>query len=178
MCGSGTIVIEAAMVAADMAPGMLRPMAFERWPFFAERLQRGWASLRDEAAQRKRPKLRGILGGGDSDMAAVAAARANAAVLGIDGLVFHQRDATRLEPVLGGATLVCNPPYGERVGGEKADVDELMRNFSAAWQRLQGHPLTMIAPDAAIRAFGVKPARQVRVSNGKIPCKFVHFPGA
>jgi 23S rRNA (guanine2445-N2)-methyltransferase / 23S rRNA (guanine2069-N7)-methyltransferase len=174
-CGSGTLAIEAALMATDTAPGIARPMGFESWPCFADRLQPAWRELRNEAEQRRGRKIRGVIAGSDRDMVAIAAARANANQTGIDGIVFRQADALQLEPILGNAQIVCNPPYGERIGGDASEIEQLMKGFALAWKKLEGHPLTMIAPDASLKAFGVKPTRFVKVSNGKLPCKFAHF---
>jgi 23S rRNA G2445 N2-methylase RlmL len=173
-CGTGTIVLEAAMIATDMAPGLLRPMGFERWPFFAERMAPAWAALRDEATQRRLPKVRGVIGGSDRDNAVITTARANAARAGIDGIVFFHGDARQLSPLRGGGTLVANPPWGERMGREGAS-EELLGEFAARWATFTDHTLTMAVTDPAIRAFGRKADRLAKISHGKIPLRFAHY---
>lgn len=173
-CGSGTLLIEAAMIAADAAPGRLRPMGFETWPCFNEQLAPSWNRIRREAEERVKPKLRGVLLGSDTDPGALSSARTNARAAGLDGIVWRQQDASKLDPILGGALIVGNPPYGERLG-EQQEAVAITRAFGMAYKQLEGHSLCLIGTQPILDAIGRKPSRSVRVSNGRIPCRFAFW---
>lgn len=111
MCGSGTLLIEGAMIAADVAPGIARRFAAERWPGIAAEL---WASLRREAAERRRAglaSLRAPIIGRDRHPEAVVAARANAARAGLPVRIERgELCEWQPEPACAGGLIVCNPP--------------------------------------------------------------------
>ncbi len=111
-CGTGTIVIEAAMMAADLAPGLHRSFFFEEWRNFDPSL---WEELRAEARTRVHPPEALILGS-DISVQAVEAARENARAARVDGFVrFEICDVRDLHPPAPFGYLVTNPPYGERL---------------------------------------------------------------
>ncbi len=122
-CGSGTLAIEGAMIAARIAPGLQRGFAFERWPCFKARR---WQRARERAlAMRREPLASPPVLASDLDAAALARTRANAVRAGVDGLLRCERqDALALVPPPGadGGLIVCNPPWGERLadGGAAA----------------------------------------------------------
>ncbi len=120
-CGSGTIVIEAALLARQMAPGRARRFAFMDWPDFDRPL---WEALLAEAEARVCPAAAQLLGS-DRDAGAIAAAQANAARAGVAESVALSRGAVSdLAPPPGPGWLVTNPPYGVRVRGQ-ADLRNL-----------------------------------------------------
>lgn len=128
-CGSGTILIEAALLLMRRAPGRLRRFGFQDWPGFDERL---WRRLLDEAAALERPLPPGRIFGADLDARMAAAARENARRAGLDGdqVRIAVADVTRsgLPSVAGEAGLVlCNPPYGRRL--EKSGGQGLVRIY-------------------------------------------------
>ncbi|MGE3526124.1 MAG: class I SAM-dependent RNA methyltransferase, partial [Gemmatimonadales bacterium] len=113
-CGSGTIPIEAALLARGMAPGIGRSFAFQRWPGFQPAL---WADLVQRAQEESRDHPAAPITGFDRDAGAVEAAQANAARAGVGaGVAFRRQTVSALEPGGAGGWIITNPPYGGRVG--------------------------------------------------------------
>lgn len=136
--GSGTIPIEAALMARAIAPGLRRSFAFERWP---EHNGSAWRTLRSAAEDRIRPRAPAPILGSDRDAGAVAAARANAERAGVSGDVeFLHRAVSDLVPPPGPGFVVTNPPYGIRVspGPELRDLHArlgaVLREQCAGWR--------------------------------------------
>lgn len=173
MCGSGTIPIEAALLASNTAPGLLRasPFPFSRWPDYDEAL---WTRLVREARSRVKPAPpRAPIHGWDVSGKAIAAATANAERAGMRNWIrFEERDANPLTPPEGEAgLLLVNPPYGERLkvhdleGMYKALGDSLKKNFPG-WKAgiLTGNL-------EAAKRIGLKPTRRIPLRNGPIECR-------
>jgi len=146
LCGSGTIPIEAAMVARGIPPGLARGFAFQRWPGFDERL---WSAVLDSARERILPTSPVRLLGSDRDPGAIEAATANAARAGVGGDVEWRRAAiSAIEPPLGPGWVVTNPPYGVRVGDRGrlrdlyAQLGHVLRAKCPGWEvaMLTAHP--------------------------------------
>jgi putative N6-adenine-specific DNA methylase len=145
-CGAGTIPIEAAMISRDMAPGINRGFAFERWP---RHDPARWRAVRAEARARVLPGTGAPIFASDRDEGAVAAARDNAERAGV------QADVQIVQAPLSGAPLgnadtwiVTNPPYGVRVGEAGR-----LRDLYAALGRVvreAGHPLVILSADSAL----------------------------
>ncbi|MCL1799684.1 MAG: bifunctional 23S rRNA (guanine(2069)-N(7))-methyltransferase RlmK/23S rRNA (guanine(2445)-N(2))-methyltransferase RlmL [Eggerthellaceae bacterium] len=180
MCGSGTLVIEAAMVAADMAPGIARDYwGFNGWAGHDRGL---WESLIDEADQRlarglgQMPRILGC----DIDPEAVALSKANARRAGLAGHVeFFVHDVARLGELVGGlptGLIVTNPPYGERLSSPQ----ELPKLYASLARGLDGLPpgwrLSVITPDESIdRALGYKPFAKTELYNGPLKAALRHY---
>ncbi len=176
MCGSGTLLIEAGLLAAHVAPGLLAPaFAFER----ARGFDRGrWEEMRETAKRRVRMPARLVLRGSDLDPEAVAAARRNAEAAGLAELIqVDQADVREFSPTPGwGATVVSNPPYGVRL----AEVETLVPLYEALGrvfkERCRGyHVHLFLASGRLARAFRLKPSRYWPLVNGGIPCRFARF---
>lgn len=178
-CGSGTIAIEAALMALDAAPGLDRPMGFERWPAFPH-FEAQWKELVEEARQRRRPKLRAAIIASDRDRDAVSATTANCAAAGLRGaLVVRKADARSTDPLLGGGHFVLNPPYGERIGG---DDDKMLRFNEELAERLLGVDDHVTAILSLQRWFeggfgGIETPEFVDCLNGKLRCRMGRFEG-
>ncbi len=175
-CGSGTLCIEAALIATRTAPGLLRdaPFGFERWPGFDAKV---WTGLFREAEAQLREAPAPILGS-DADGAAVAAASANAERAGMDRWIrLKRRDAREFAPPKGpGGLIATNPPYGDHVG-EGEDLPGLylafgdaLKNRCAGWRAfiLTGTP-------ALAKSIGLRPKRRVALFNGPMPVKLLEF---
>ena len=174
-CGSGILLIEAVLMALQQAPGLNRSFALEGWADFEPEL---WQQEQDRARQRRRRDLElpAVLGF-EQDPAIADQARANVAAAGLNDLISIRtgRFSDHSLPA-GTGVLVCNPPYGQRIGDE-AELEELYRelgNFAkanaAGWQLwlLSGNPnLT--------RALRLKAERRIPVSNGGIDCRWLHY---
>ena len=172
-CGSGTLVIEAAQKALNLAPGLRRRFAAEHYDFVPAAL---WAQERQKAlgAVRQDAAFEGI--GYDIDPAAVALANANAKLAGVgERCRFEVADVKDFTPAQN-ATVLTNPPYGERLG-DAAEAAGLARTLGAVWQRTPGEGLYAITADAEFEQhFGKRAARRRKIYNGMIPCQvYMYF---
>lgn len=176
MCGSGTIPIEAALMARRIAPGLGRAFAAERWP---ETPAGAWPAARDAARAEQRPIGDVRIVGADRDAGAVAAARANAERAGVAADVdFRCVPLSSLEPPAGPGWVVTNPPYGVRVGDTAA-----LRSLYAAFGQLfdrgwRGWRATIIAADGRLLGQTARPWRTVvRTTNGGLTIAMVTAGG-
>lgn len=153
MCGSGTFVIEAAEIAAGLAPGRGRHFAFEQLATFDAA---AWQRMREVRPDRPRPALR--CHGSDRDAGAVAMSRANAARAGVSDLVdFRQLTVSEIAPPEGPAGLVIvNPPYGDRIG-DRQGLAALHRALGQTlMERFGGWRVGLVTADATLaRATGL-----------------------
>lgn len=178
MCGSGTIPIEAALLARGIAPGLAnadrqpRPYAFTAWPGFDQAL---WASLVDRARAGIRPAAGVPILGSDRDEGAIMAAASNADRAGVAGdLDLSVRPLSAIEPPEGPGWVVSNPPYGIRVG----ERDPLRNLYSALGRTLRdrcpGWTLALLSADRMLEGHtGVQFDDAFRTSNGGIPVGLV-----
>lgn len=177
MCGSGTLAIEAALIAANVAPGLLRRRwGFEGWTGHDEGLWNGLvASAREQALP---PAGRPRIVAGDLDPAAISIAKANAERAGVGGHIsFFVDDAANLARHLRGVTkqssasglMAANPPYGIRLSAGD-ELTQVYESLSAAVQALPANwQLTLISPDAGIdSALGLVPSSTLACHNGPI----------
>jgi putative N6-adenine-specific DNA methylase len=146
MCGSGTILIEAAMLARRIPPGLGRSFAFERWPEFD---RRAWDTVRERARARISPAGAVPIQGSDRDAGAVRAAAGNAERAGVGADIVWRRAAiSAIEPPGSAGWSVTNPPYGVRVGDRKrlrdlyAQFGHVLRAKCSGWElaMLTAHP--------------------------------------
>lgn len=175
MCGSGTILIEAAMKAARRAPGLLRPgFGFQRWPGFDPVL---WDRLRAEARDAALPVLSVPVAGYDRLPKALDVARQNAARAGVGGLVTLAKGEIRnFVPPTGPGVLLFNPPYGQRLSDEEAlkplykEIGDVMK------QRCTGYTAYLFtgSPELA-KCIGLKAARRFVLFNGPIECRLLKY---
>jgi putative N6-adenine-specific DNA methylase len=173
MCGSGTIVIEGALVARGVPPGAKRRFAVERWPGVPPTVG---AWVRNELAGRGAVATLPMIVGSDRDEGAIRAAASNAERAGVrDDLTLAVHTISALEiPAGDRGWVVTNPPYGVRVGEADrvrnlwARLGQVLRERAAGWQ------VALLSPDAALeRQLGI-PLREVaRTSNGGIPVRLV-----
>lgn len=176
MCGSGTLLIEGAMIAADVAPGLARRFAAERWPGIPGAV---WSTLRQEAVERRRAglaSLRAPILGYDRDPEAVAAARANAANAGLPVSIAEQElTAFAPDPALHGGLIVCNPPYGERLVAP-ARLPPLYVELGERLAAFTGFRAMLLAHDERLlRLTGLRAERTWRVRNGPLACWLARF---
>jgi putative N6-adenine-specific DNA methylase len=176
MCGSGTLAIEAAWLALRRPPGLTRKrFGLMGWMDYDVRL---WTQLRDEARRGVLPRLPAPILGADVRADAVNFARTNARAAGIGHLLtFERRDLADFEPPPGApGILICNPPYGERLGDEK-ELRPLYRLLGDVFRRrCQGWKLFVFAGNATLaRQIRQRPSVQVPLFNGKIPCHLLRY---
>lgn len=176
LCGSGTFPIEGAWIALHRPPGLTRKrFGFQGWMDFD--IQR-WTELRDEARRQIASKLLAPIVGSDIRQDAIAFARTNARAAGIGHLLrFERKDVRDFQPPPGPpGVLVCNPPYGERIGEEK-EVRALYRALGEVFrERCQGWKVFVFTSRSApAKEIGLAPAEEVPLMNGKIPCRLLRF---
>lgn len=172
-CGSGTLMIEAAMKAMNMAPGLRRRFTAEHYAFLPAAV---WKEQREKALSeiRRGVEFQGV--GFDIDPAAVALATANAKLAGVEKHCrFFTADVKDFSPAPG-AMVFTNPPYGERLG-DLAAAAELERMLG---RRLEENPVRsayIITADADFEQhFGKKAKRRRKLYNGMIPCQvYMYF---
>lgn len=166
LCGSGTIAIEAALIAMRRAPGLRRAFAFQGWPGFDVRpFQDQLAAAR--SGERAPPAP---IEASDQDAGAVAATRENAARAGVS-LQLAQRQLAQLPGAEGPGLLACNPPYGVRVGG---DVRAVFRELGeAARRRPSWSAAVVVADESAAQAAGLFWQKLLRTQNGGIPVQLL-----
>jgi putative N6-adenine-specific DNA methylase len=173
MCGTGTLAVEAALIATGSAPGLGRSFACERW---AEASVTDVRELRAEAHRHRRPARAAIVGS-DIDSRAVAAGARNAQEAGVGAEVrFDQRDVRELSPPGEGAIIVANPPYGHRLGRD-SDLASLYAEIGDALKRRAAGCTAWILvgdPELAKR-IGLRPKRRVVLYNGPIECRLLGF---
>ena len=166
MCGSGTLAIEAALIALGRAPGIARKFAFQRWPGFSARQ---WEHLLADARKRERA-VAARIEASDQDAGAVAAARENALSADVDVEVV-QRSLDDLPGDAGLGLLASNPPYGVRIA---ADVRRVFAGLGQAAKRRPSWRIAVVAArtDAA-KASGLHLTRLLRTKSGGIPVEML-----
>lgn len=176
MCGSGTLCIEAAWLALRRPPGLTRRrFGFMGWMDFDIAL---WTDIRDQARNEVRKQLSHAIIGSDARNDAIAFAKGNARAAGVGHLLrFETKDLRDFYPPVGDpGVLICNPPYGERIGEEK-DLIPLYRDLGKiCCERCQGWRVFVFTGNAFLaRQIGIKPATQIHLFNGRIPCRLLEF---
>ncbi len=175
MCGSGTFVIEAARLAGDVAPGLQREFAFERWNDLE---RRAWAAIRDDARERAAAGRGNIppLEAADRHGGAISIAQRSVRAAGMADVVrFTTSDLRAFEPAVEPALVVCNPPYGERLG----EGDDLERSWRALGDWLRGRSgataWVLCGNPELTRFLGLRTSRRLPVRNGPIDCRFLRY---
>ncbi len=175
-CGSGTFLIEAAMMAANIAPGMNRSFTAENWKDLVPK--KAWYEAVDEANDLVNYDVKTDIQGYDIDADIVACARDNARNAGVDHLIhFQQRDVGLLSHPKKYGFIITNPPYGERLEDRK-DLPALYRKFGDAAQKLSDWSVYIIsAYEQTEKAFGKKASKKRKIYNGMLKTEFYQFPG-
>ena len=175
-CGSGTIPIEAAMMAANIAPGMNRDFTAEQWTNLVER--KYWYDAIDEAHDQINTDIDTDIQGYDIDGDVLKTARKNAADAGVDHLIhFQRREVSQLSHPGKYGFIITNPPYGERLE-EKETLPELYREFGESFRKLDTWSAYMITSyEDAERYFGRKADRNRKLYNGMLRTYFYQFTG-
>ena len=175
-CGSGTFPIEAAMIAANIAPGMNRSFLSEDWTNLIKR--KHWYDASDEANDLVKKDVEVDIQGYDIDGAIVKAARENAREAGVDHLIhFQQRAVKDLNHPKKYGFILTNPPYGERIE-EKKNLPALYTEIGEAYQRLDSWSMYMItAYEDAQKYIGRKADKNRKIYNGMMKTYFYQFMG-
>ena len=176
MCGSGTIVIEGALMALNIAPGLYRRFTAETWKQVPAEI---WQEERRNAEALKKHDVDFKAYGWDIDEEALRIAKENARKAGVDRFItFEKRDVKDFEPVTEKATVIVNPPYGERL----LDINEargLYKEMGKRFTPARGRSYYIITADEDFeRVFGRKADKRRKLYNGMIKCQvYMYFKG-
>ena len=170
MCGSGTFLIEAAMMSVNQPPGMKRTFGFQKLNFFNESL---WKKIESEAFQKMKPITFLDIFGSDIDLRAVRVTRHNLKVAGLEEAVkVMQSDFVKLEAPKSKGVLVTNPPYGERIG-EDADLKEVYPLWASHMkQSFSDWDTYFLTADLEMpKEMRLKPSKKTPLFNGALECR-------
>lgn len=173
MAGTGTIAIEAALIATRTAPGSRRSFACERW---RDHEPARLTEAREAARVRRRPPP-AVIVASDNEPRAVAAASRNAREAGVGDVVrVEARDVRELVLPGGRAVIVTNPPYGERLG-DPAALDTLYRQLGDALKRrAAGATAWLLVGNLELaKSIGLRASRRIVLFNGPIECRLLRF---
>ena len=173
MCGSGTIVCEAAMIANNIPSGFYRKsFGFEKWKDFDMEL---WENIKTEALDKQTEFECDIIGSDISEEAIqTALENARSARLHKD-IVFEVKSFEDQKPPEDGGIMVCNPPYGERIVPD--DIIKMYQEIGNALKKnYSGYQAWIISSDFnALKFIGLKPTRKISLFNGPLECKLAKF---
>lgn len=174
MCGSGTIVIEAALLASRTAPGLLREsFGFQKWPHYDPT---AWKAVVAEAQAVRLRQLPQKVSGFDLSPGSIDMARQNARRAGVAGMVsFAAADITTFTPS-SPAVIIFNPPYGERMG-ETGDLVPFYRSIGDLLkQRCAGTTAFILCGNSELaKHIGLKATRRIPIWNGPIECRLLKY---
>lgn len=175
-CGSGTFPIEAAMIAANIAPGMNRSFTAEKWTNLLER--KWWYQAVDEANDLVDDNIETDIQGYDIDGEIIKAARQNARDAGVEHLIhFQQRPLSQLSHPKKYGFLISNPPYGERLE-EKSQLPGLYTEIGERFQNLDSWSMYLITSyEDAEKYIGRKADKNRKIYNGMLKTYFYQFSG-
>jgi putative N6-adenine-specific DNA methylase len=174
MCGGGTIALEAALRARDIAPGLSRTFAFERFLFHDAE---GWTRLREAARSRQRPQTPAPIWASDRDEAAIRIAQHAFERAGVaTDIALSQRDILTLDAPSDRGVMLINPPYGVRLSRPE-DLDPFYPRLGD-WlkQRFTGWRAYVFTGDLRIpKLIGLSPSRRLPLYNGALECRLYEF---
>ena len=175
-CGSGTFPIEAAMIAANVAPGMNRDFTAEEWTNLIDR--KLWYECVKEAEDMIDTTVKVDIQGYDIDGDVIKAARENAKRAGVEHMIhFQQRAVADLSHPKKYGFIITNPPYGERLE-DKADLPELYTQIGQAYQRLDSWSMFLITSYTETEKYiGRKADKNRKIYNGMLKTYFYQFLG-
>jgi putative N6-adenine-specific DNA methylase len=175
LCGSGTIAIEAALLARQIAPGLGRSFAFEKLNDFRSGL---WKRIREESSAKQLPRSPALIAASDRDAKAIEAAREHMNQAGVQkDIVLSHRDLFDVEPPAPHGIILTNPPYGVRMGNQD-DFDEFYSRLGR-WMkhRCAGWTVCLFTGDLRLpKLIGLAPARRIPLFNGGLECRLYMFP--
>jgi putative N6-adenine-specific DNA methylase len=175
MCGSGTLLIEAALIAHRVAPGTFRErFSFQNFAHFEEEV---WDKLVGQAVASEIPELDFQFYGYDEDAKAVRAARTNAAAAGVgSSLQITRNPVDHLVPPVEAGLIITNPPYGARLGNEEVAKDTYRDLSFALKSHFKGWTCWILAGNAEyLEALRLKSSLKIRLFNGPIECRFLRY---
>ena len=173
MCGSGTILIEGAMMANNIAPGVNRHFTAERWRNIPEKV---WQEERERAKSLVLSESRFVAYGSDIDEKSLEIAKANAQRAGVEKFItFEKRDIKDFTPKSEKGTLICNPPYGERLLDLK-EAEKIYKIMGERFIKKHGWAYYVISPSEDFEIFfGRKADKRRKLYNGMIKCQLYMY---
>ena len=173
MCGTGTIALEAAMIAANIPPGLMRAhYGFMNWPDFDQDL---WAEVKNEAESRI-SKTNTLIYASDKNQRSINLARSAAGKLRLGNMIeISQQDVFQINGIENGGTIIMNPPYGERI--QERDILDLYKRLGDHLkQQFNGYDAWIISSNKdALKNIGLRPSKKITLFNGPLECKFQKF---
>ena len=169
-CGSGTILIEAAMIAQNIAPGLSRYFASEFWGVFPDK---DWESARVEAESQKKD-IKANIYGSDIDPKVLNIARHNISESALENVFVQTLDVKESRSKFKSGKIICNPPYGERI---KINLNELYADMAYAFNSgFQDWSYYILSGDPFFeKGFGKKANKNRKVFNGNLPCRIYQY---
>ncbi|MEM9266794.1 MAG: THUMP domain-containing protein [Cyanobacteria bacterium P01_F01_bin.13] len=179
MCGSGTLPIEACLQALNIAPGLFRDetsqgFGFQTWPDYDQAL---WLEVVAAAKKQQLNELKGPVTGCDRDLDMLTDARTNADYSGVaDHIQFTYTDFANIEAPSDSGIIICNPPYGERLGKPENLAPFYKQMGDILKQRFKGWTAYILSGNKALtKCIGLRTARKIPIYNGAIPCQFLKY---
>lgn len=174
-CGSGTIPIEAALIAKNIAPGLDREFDAEKWPKVKKEY---WDEAKKEAFSKIDHDVKLNILGADTDKRSILRARDNAANLGLeDDITFFMKDMRDIDIQDDYGVIISNPPYGERIG-EMEEVHQLYEDFGNKYRELDTWSIYIITSDEDFeKVYGKKADRKRKLYNGRIKVDYYQYYG-
>ena len=174
MCGAGTFLVEAAMMALDAAPGLNRSFGFEK---LANLDADSWRRLQERARARRRPPAALPLYGSDKSGTALGLARENLAATGLaDAIALKQMEVLDGGPPAASGVVVMNPPYGERLGDDAELAAFYPKLGDALKQRYAGWTAYILTADLRLaKLIGLKASRRTPLYNGALECRLFEY---
>jgi putative N6-adenine-specific DNA methylase len=174
MCGSGTLLCEAALIAIDRAPGLDRGFGFEKLANFDAR---EWKKLRDDARARVRPARDLCIFGSDRYGDALKLARDNLAALGVrEAVPLKQADVTEAPAPASSGILVTNPPYGVRLQDQQKIAELYPKLGDALKKKFSGWTAYIFTADMRLpKLIGLAASRRTPLYNGALECRLFEF---
>ena len=171
-CGSGTIVIEAAMIGLNMAPGLKRKFVCEEWPTMPAGV---WKQVREGALKAIKKEEFRILAS-DIDSGILRIARDNAEMAGVsENVAFQTLPLEKFSSAKKKGCIITNPPYGERVGDKKL-LEDLYKDFGRVYRTLDSWSCFVITSFEGFESFfGQRAGKNRKLYNGRIQCYFYQY---
>ncbi|MFW5736995.1 MAG: THUMP domain-containing class I SAM-dependent RNA methyltransferase, partial [Halanaerobium sp.] len=175
-CGSGTILIEAAMMAKNQAPGLKRKFNSEKWPIFEDF---EWPRARVEAKKAKKINVEPrLIMGYDHDPEVISTARYHAKQAGVEDIIhFQEQEFKDFSTNRQYGYIITNPPYGERMG-EKEEVEQLYREMGEKFLELETWSYYIITSHSKFeKLFGKKASKRRKLYNGGVETQYYQYYG-
>ena len=174
MCGSGTFLTEAGMIALDIAPGANRSFGFEKLNRFDQKI---WRTLRDQARTRKKTSIKTNIYGSDRYGDALRLARANLAALGLEHRVsLKQANVLEMPPPAESGILVTNPPYGVRMDEQQALAEFYPKLGDALKKKFSGWTAYILSADMRLpKLIRLTASRRTPLFNGALECRLFEY---